>query len=553
VEWSVNEKAALEVAAGAAYAGARAMVTMKQVGLNVASDPLMSLAYVGVKGGMVVVVADDPGPISSQTEQDTRQFGIFSKLPVFDPTSPEEAYRMVADAFEVSEKYHTPVILRPTTRVCHGCASVALLPPLDIPAPEGFVRDPGRWVIFPRLSYQNHLKIEARNPMLGEAFSALPYNAITGAADATRGVATGGVSYEYAMESIDLGEFKLLKVATPHPFPEKLALEFLAGLDEVLCLEELDPVIERALIETAQKHRLNVIIRGKLTGDTRVAGENSVESVRSDIARFLGRDIPPEPAPDADCPALPIRPPVLCAGCPHRASFYAVKVAARGKKAFFTGDIGCYTLGNAAPLNMVDTCLCMGGGITVAQGIGRIDKDALMFAFVGDSTFFASGITGVVNAVYNQSEMILIVVDNATTAMTGNQPHPGTGRRMTGSPVNPISIPKVLEAVGVSPVIEADPLDHKAAIAAVKRAIEASGVRAVIFKSPCVANLKKTKVCRIDTAKCTSCKTCVKLLGCPALVVEKSKIFIEPSLCTGCNLCAQICPQKAIGEVTGHA
>jgi indolepyruvate ferredoxin oxidoreductase alpha subunit len=176
-----------------------------------------------------------------------------------------------------------------------------------------------------------------------------------------------------------------------------------------------------------------------------------------------------------------------------------------------------------------------------------------MFAFVGDSTFFASGITGVVNAVYNQSEMILIVVDNATTAMTGNQPHPGTGRRMTGSPVNPISIPKVLEAVGVSPVIEADPLDHKAAIAAVKRAIEASGVRAVIFKSPCVANLKKTKVCRIDTAKCTSCKTCVKLLGCPALVVEKSKIFIEPSLCTGCNLCAQICPQKAIGEVTGHA
>ena len=553
VEWSVNEKAALEVAAGAAYAGARAMVTMKQVGLNVASDPLMSLAYVGVKGGLVVVVADDPGPISSQTEQDTRQFGIFSKLPVFDPTSPEEAYRMVADAFEVSEKYQTPVILRPTTRVCHGCASVALLPPLVIPEPEGFVRDPGRWVIFPRLSYQNHLKIEARNPALGDEFSALPYNAISGAASATRGVAAGGVSYEYVMESIDLNEIKLLKVATSHPFPEKLALEFLSGLDEVLVLEELDPVIERALIQTAQKHRLNVAIRGKLTGDTRVAGENSVESVRGDIARFLGRDVSPEPAPDEACPALPVRPPVLCAGCPHRASFYAVKAASRGKKAFFTGDIGCYTLGNAAPLNMVDTCLCMGGGITVAQGIGRIDKDALVFAFVGDSTFFASGVTGIVNAVYNQSEMILIVVDNATTAMTGNQPHPGTGRRMTGALTSPISILKVLEAVGVSLIIEADPLDHKVAVAAVKRAIEASGVRAVIFKSPCVANLKKTKTCRIDPAKCTSCKTCVKLLGCPALVVEKGDVSIEPSLCTGCNLCAQICPQKAIEEVTDHA
>jgi indolepyruvate ferredoxin oxidoreductase alpha subunit len=552
VEWSTNEKAALEVAAGAAYARARAMVTMKQVGLNVASDPLMSLAYVGVKGGMVVVVADDPGPISSQTEQDTRQFALYSKLPVFDPVSPEEAYRMIADAFECSEKYGTPVLFRPTTRVCHGCASVELLPPLPVKAPEGFSHDPMRWVIFPRLSYQSHLKIEARNPLLGDEFSSLPYNAISGSADSKKGVAAGGVSFQYAMETLDLSEVKLFKVATPHPFPEKLALQFLEGLSEVLVLEELDPVIERALIHVAGKHHLNVIIRGKLSGDTKVAGENSVESVRDDIERFLGRGSVPVPQPDDSCPALPVRPPVLCAGCPHRASFYAVKVAARGKKAFFTGDIGCYTLGNAQPLDMVDTCLCMGAGITVAQGIGRIEKNALMFAFVGDSTFFASGLTGVVNAVYNQSDMVLVVLDNSTTAMTGNQPHPGTGRTMMGAQSIPASIPKVLEALGVGLVIEADPLNHREAVSSVKRAMEGTGVRAVIFKSPCVANIKKVKVCRIDPEKCTSCKACVKLLGCPALAVDGGNVHIEPSLCNGCGLCAQICPQKAIGEANGH-
>ncbi len=546
VEWSTNEKAALEAAAGAAYAGARAMVTMKQVGLNVASDPLMSLAYVGVKGGMVVVVADDPGPISSQTEQDTRQFALYAKLPVFDPASPEEAYRMIADAFECSEKHHTPVLFRPTTRVCHGCASVALLPPLEVGAPEGFRRDPGRWVIFPRLSYQNHLMIEARNPKIGDEFSALPYNEISGAPGARRGVAAGGVSREYALETLDLARLRFFKVATPHPFPEKLALEFLKGLDEVLVLEELDPVIERALLHLAGKHHLKVIIRGKLSGDTRVAGENSAESVRRDIARFLGDPVPESAS--AEGPALPVRPPVLCAGCPHRASFYAVKAAARGKKAFFTGDIGCYTLGNAAPLHMVDTCLCMGAGITVAQGIGRIDRDALLFAFAGDSTFFASGIPGVVNAVYNASDMILIVLDNSTTAMTGNQPHPGTGRTMMGGQSRPLSIPKVLEALGVDPVIEADPLDHRAAVSAVRRAMEGSGVRAVVFQSPCIANIKKVKVCRIGPSKCTSCKTCVKLLGCPALTVAQGAVRVEPSLCNGCGLCAQICPYKAIGE-----
>ena len=572
VEWSVNEKAAMEVAAGAAYAGARAMVTMKQVGLNVASDPLMSLAYVGVKGGLVVAVADDPGPISSQTEQDTRAFALFSKLPVFDPTSPEEAYLMIADAFECSERHRTPVLFRPTTRVCHSCASVEVLPPLPVPEPEGFVRDPGRWVIFPRLTYQNHLAIEARNKVLSDEFSALPCNAVTGPDAARRGVAAGGISYAYAMESLEKDAARVFKVGTPHPFPEPLALEFLRGLDEVLVLEELDPVIERALVHIVGKYRLGTVVRGKLSGDTRCAGENSVESVKEDIVRFLGRKradrTPPEAHVRPDLPAepdlpvgsdlptgpdLPARPPVLCAGCPHRASFYAVKRATRGRRAVFAGDIGCYTLGNAQPLNMLDTCLCMGAGLTVAQGIGRVDRGALMFAFIGDSTFFASGITGVLNAVYNRSDMILVVLDNQTTAMTGHQPHPGTGRTMTGTSSKPISIPKILEAVGVDPVVEADPLDHEAAVLAVKSAMEAPGVRAVVFRSPCIANVRRARVSEIDPDRCAGCMACVRQIGCPALTVNLSKVSIERSLCMGCGLCAGICPSGAIREVKADA
>ena len=288
VEWSTNEKAALEVAAGAAYAGARVLVTMKQVGLNVASDPLMSLAYVGVKGGMVIAVADDPGPISSQTEQDTRHFAAFSKLPVFDPSSPEEAYLMMGDAFEYSEKYQTPVLIRPTTRVCHGCASIELLTKIERPEPEGFVKDTTRWVIFPRLSYQNHIKIEERQPVLGEDLSQLPYNKIIGG-ESHQGIITGGISYEYVMEALcEDDDVRVFKVATPYPFPEKMALDFLDGLDEVLALEELDPVLERALLELAGKHHLKVTIKGKLTGDAKIAGENSVKSVREDMDRFLG-------------------------------------------------------------------------------------------------------------------------------------------------------------------------------------------------------------------------------------------------------------------------
>lgn len=543
VEWSVNEKAALEVAAGASYAGARTMVTMKQVGLNVASDPLMSLAYIGIKGGMVIAVADDPGPISSQTEQDTRHFAHFCKLPVFDPSSPEEAYYMIGDAFDYSEKYHTPVLFRPTTRICHGCASVAIDENKIKHQPEGFQKD-SRWVIFPKLSYQSHLEIEKRNPRIGEDFSDCRYNSVTGAGKL--GIAAGGVSYEYAREVLKDEGVKLMKVGTPYPFPEKLALSFLEGLDEVLVLEELDPVIERELVYLCGKYGLSVTIKGKLTGDTQAAGENTVESVRQAVSHFLGKECQ-EPI-ERKLPDLPVRPPVLCAGCPHRASFYAVKMAAKGKKAVFSGDIGCYTLGNAMPLDMVDTCLCMGAGVTIAQGLHRIEPETVNFAFIGDSTFFASGITGVVNAVYNENDIVLIVLDNSTTAMTGHQPHPGTGKTMMGNVTDKISIPAVLSAIGVKSVETVDPLDLKKAVETVQRAIQVKGVSAVIFKSPCIAVTKPAPLYSVDTESCIGCRKCITELGCPAVVFDDNKAAIEPSLCYGCSLCAQVCPVGAIGK-----
>ena len=379
---------------------------------------------------------------------------------------------------------------------------------------------------------------------------------------------------------------RTLKVATPHPFPEKLAVRFLEGLDEVLCIEELDPVIERELTYIAGKYHLPVRILGKLTHDTENAGENSIDLVKRYITKFLewdkkGREddsvsqavssqdgaedtlkkggadsqngasdksddtSAPDrfPAP----PALPIRPPVLCAGCPHRASFYAVKRAMQGKKTIFCGDIGCYTLGNAMPLDMCDTCLCMGAGINIAQGVKHIEPDTSAFAFVGDSTFFASAITGIVNAVYNQSEMTVVILDNSTTAMTGHQPHPGTGRTMMGDVVAKINIEKVLRGIGLKFVETVDPLDLTKAIKTVKHAVAEPGVKAIIFKSPCVAIVKPNAPLTIDQAKCIKCKRCIREIGCPGIVITDGNVQIDDSLCTGCTLCSQICPTGAIG------
>ena len=569
VEWSINEKAGMEVAAGAAYAGARALVTMKQVGLNVASDPLMSLEYIGVKGGMVVLVADDPGPISSQTEQDTRTFAMFSKVPVFDPSSVSEAYEMIQEAFDFSEKYGTPVFFRATTRVDHGYEALEVKDPEEyyVNKPEGFVKDPSRWVIFPRLSVKNHALIEKRNADLKSVFSEYHRNKILWEKDSAkcrRGIATQGVNFMYTLDSLHDENARVMRVATPFPFPEKLAREFLAGLDEVLCIEELDPVIERALTYVCGKYSLDVRICGKLTGDIPPSGENSMEIVKGALAEFLkynetdttveeaeraADETKEEPASELpQPPALPVRPPVLCAGCPHRASFYAVKAAMRGKKTIYCGDIGCYTLGNAAPLDMCDTCLCMGAGIGIAQGVGHIEPDTKCFAFVGDSTFFASGITGTVNAFYNQADMTLIVLDNSTTAMTGHQPHPGTGRTVMGQVVEKVSIERVLRAIGLTVVETVDPLDYALSVETVKRVADEPGVKAIIFRSPCIAITKPKGRSHVDPDKCVGCGKCIRELGCPAIILDSDgkKAKIDTSVCTGCTLCEQLCPAKAI-------
>lgn len=549
VEWSVNEKAALELGAGAAYCGARSMVTMKQVGLNVASDPLMSLAYIGVKGGMVILVADDPGPISSQTEQDTRTFAAYSKLPCFDPSSVQEAYDMIQEAFEYSQKYCTPVLFRPTTRVCHGYASIEVKDENEyaVNRPEGFVKDSSKWVIFPRLSYNAHMHIEDRNVEISKVFSEYPRNIVSKTGN-RKGIATHGISYTYVMEALAGKQDApaLFKVATPFPFPEQAAVRFLEGLDEVLCIEELDPVIERELTYICGKYHLNAKIRGKLTHDVKNAGENTCASVSANIAEFMDWKTAPNAEREAP-PTLPVRPPVLCAGCPHRASFLAVKEAMKGKKSVFCGDIGCYTLGNAMPLDMVDTCLCMGAGVNITQGIGRIEPDTNCFAFVGDSTFFASAITGAVNAVYNQADMTLVILDNSTTAMTGHQPHPGTGRTMMGEVVEKVSIEAVLHGVGVKTVETVDPLDHAKAVDTVKRVAAEKGVKAIIFKSPCAVLIKPERPAVIDGGKCIQCKRCINTLGCPGIVLRDGKVAIENSLCTGCGLCSQVCPVNAIG------
>ncbi|MGI6032300.1 MAG: indolepyruvate ferredoxin oxidoreductase subunit alpha [Coriobacteriales bacterium] len=583
VEWSTNEKAALEAAAGAAYSGARALVTMKQVGMNVASDPLMTLSYLGVEGGLVIVVADDPGPISSQTEQDTRNFAQFAKVPVLDPSNPGEAYGMIQDAFTMSERYHTPVIVRPTTRVCHACGTVktrggiadcgANFEHADIGdtdpswkghTPSGFKKDTKRWVVFPRTSFLNHDKVERRarqicydlyheNSRLNRIEQGNPsgYEKLVhttgGNRHASVGIACGGVSYHYVREALELLglDAPVLKIGNPYPFPAQIARNFMEQVDEVLVVEELDPVIELGMIFQHGLTGSTYTVHGKLDGFFGAAGEQSVETVAKVLADLAGI---PFTQKAIEKPELPARPPVLCAGCPHRASFYAVKRAVGSKKAVFCGDIGCYTLGNAMPLDMVDTCLCMGGGITVPQGIKTIEPDTQAFGFVGDSTFFASGITGVINAVYNQHDIIVCILDNSTTAMTGHQPHPGTGRTMMGVDGAAMSIPAILEAIGVD-CVTVDPLDLDAAVATVKDMMGKTGVRAIIFKSPCIYVSKPThEKMEINLDACIDCRSCINQIGCPALIVKDGHVDVDASLCYGCNLCAKICPTEALTE-----
>ena len=572
VEWSTNEKSALELLAGASYAGARCLFTCKQVGLNVASDPLMSLNYVGVKGGLVLFVADDPGPISSQTEQDTRRFAAFAKMPVLDPSTPDEGFAMMKEAFDLSERYHTPVIVRPTTRINHASTFFDVADATDarpVP-PEGFERDP-KWIIFPRRAYEAHGEINERLRAIAHDFHAEPalavFNPMMEHGAAPRlGIVAGGVSAAYAREAlrmleergVELPAYRFWQVGTPYPFPEETAARFAEGLDQVLVLEELDHVLEDELLRFAGRTHAALEVRGRLTGDARDRGENDVDDIAARIASFLGV---PGAVPDASAAAacdepLPVRPPVLCAGCPHRGSFYAVKRALGKVPAVLCGDIGCYTLGNAKPLDAVDTCLCMGAGITMAQGFAVAEPGKKHVAFVGDSTFFASGLPGIVNAVYNGHDVTVCVLDNATTAMTGSQPHPGTGVTLMGPRRAPVSIERVLQAVGFECIVHADPLDLDASVAAATEALAFEGPSAILFESPCVQLVRPGAPAAVDADACTGCKKCITEIGCPGIGFdgdargpksgERGQAFVDASLCNGCGLCVQVCPFDAL-------
>lgn len=583
VEWSTNEKSALELLAGAAYCGARTLFTCKQVGLNVASDALMSLNYVGVKGGTVLFVADDPGPISSQTEQDTRRFGNFSKVPVLDPATPDQGFAMMQAAFELSEQYKTPVIMRPTTRVCHASTFFDVAQSTQAkPVPEeGFQRD-SRWVIFPKRAFEGHGEINERLRKIAVTYAAderfarfNPMDERRIAGESTHfGIAAGGVSAAYALEALRILEqradergihmpaYRFWQVGTPFPFPERTCEKFAAGLSDVIVFEELDHVIEDELLAYAGKTHAAYNVHGKLTGEARDRGENDVDDIVERLAKFLGvLELAQVEAPvtyesvEPEFP-LPVRPPVLCPGCPHRGSFYAVKRALGKTPAVYCGDIGCYTLGNAMPLDAVDTCLCMGAGVTMAQGFSVADPGKKALAFIGDSTFFASGMTGVANAVYNGHDFTLCVLDNATTAMTGSQPHPGTGVTLMGPKRKPISIERVLEALGMECIVHANPLDLQQSIDAAKKAIEFEGPSAILFESPCVQLFKPEAPVVLDAQRCTGCKKCITEIGCPGIGFDadargpksgqRGQAFIDPGQCNGCGLCTQVCPFDCI-------
>ena len=497
-----------------------------------------------MKGGTVLFVADDPGPISSQTEQDTRRFGNFAKVPVLDPATPDQGFDMMKAAFELSERYKTPVIVRPTTRVCHASTFFDVAEETHAkPIPEeGFERGP-RWVIFPKRAYEGHGEINERLRAIAVDYATNPvlsaFNPSTSGAWPASSLVMASLRAACRLPT-RLRRFACWRSvrtnaacscrhivsgrwALPSRSLSARAPSSPKGLTDVLVLEELDHVLEDELLAFAGRTHAEYNTHGKLTGEARDRGENDVDDILARVAVYFGvpelaeaEDAATYENADPEQP-LPIRPPVLCPGCPHRGSFYAVKRALGKAPAVFCGDIGCYTLGNAMPLDAVDTCLCMGAGITMAQGFSVVEPQKKALAFVGDSTFFASGLPGIVNAVYNGHDFTLCVLDNATTAMTGSQPHPGTGVTLMGERRKPVSIEAVLRAVGFERIVHADPLNLQQSIDAAREAIGFEGPSAIMFESPCVQLFKPAAPVVLDAQRCTGCKKCITEIGCPGI------------------------------------
>ena len=569
VEWSTTEKVAFDNAYAAALTGKRSAVIMKQVGLNVAADSLMSAAYTGVVGGMVIVSCDDPGPHSSQTEQDSRLFAQFAKIPAFDPSTPLEARRMVADAFDLSEEFGIPVLLRPAIRVCHARQYISFQEPTWLDRPAAFEKDPGRWAATPRYRKVLHGELNRKlDDIAVKLASWEEYNSHNLAPGRTYplGVISGGVPLAHVVDILEdaglTGEVPLLKLGAPVPIPRSLADDFLSQVNQVLVIEETDEVIEPALRNLPR-------VLGRSTGHVPREGELTPEVVYDVLSKTLaetGVAALPEVQPGEILEAvgrldLPVRKPTLCPGCGHRSAFYSIRKAF--PKAIFTSDIGCYTLG--INLGAVDTCLVMGAGITLASGFyqayNQDGVDQPIIATMGDSTFYHSGSVGLTSAVYNKARFVLLLLDNQTTAMTGMQPTPGLGIRADGSEGGLIPLEDAVRGCGVSWIRTHDPYDVPGLIDLVKEAHEASrseggSVSVIIARHPCVMgyqNLDQERIPVTVNDDCNGCKICITRFECPAFTFDedRSTMSVNVRLCRQCGVCRNSCPQGAIVEADG--
>ncbi len=552
-EYSTNEKVALEVGAGAAACGVRTMVTMKHVGLNVAADPLMTLAYVGVNGGMVIVNADDPSLFSSQNEQDNRFYARISGLPMLEPVNTQEMKDVTAAAFDLSEELKLPVLLRTTTRLNHIRGGVKLGSFRPMVKTGSFQKNPFHYVTVPAVSRKLHELLLQKYERAAEKSETWPFNQIIG--QGKWGIVANGVSFNYVNDAVrDLGisdKVSILKLGFSWPLPRNLIVRFLKQVEKVLVVEELEPVMENDLKAIAQENGIMIPIKGKGIGRLSRLFEYDPGMVREAVAKSFDVAFKaPEVVDLSDIPPLPGRPPNLCAGCPHRATYYAVKKV-YGPETIYPTDIGCYTLGVLPPISMADFLICMGSSVSSGCGFSSC-SDQKVVSFIGDSTFFHSGITGLINAVHNNHKFTLVILDNGTTAMTGHQLHPGVDTTPMGVNLTRVSIEQVVRGCGVQDVRVVKPYKVKKTIEEIKASMAYDGVSVIISQEFCplfakaTGQLKRTKPFQISHERCKNHRDCINQLGCPAMYLDEDQVEINPNLCTGCSVCAQICPENAI-------
>lgn len=527
-EWAPNEKVALEVAHGATLGGVRAACAMKHVGLNVAADPLFTISYQGLNAGLVVCVADDPGMHSSQNEQDSRHYAIAAKLPMLEPSDSEESRVFAKKAFEMSEKFNTPVLLKMVTRVAHSQSIVDTEERVE-PDRVPYVKDPAK-VMMTLNSRNAHIRVEERTKALIEYAESTELNRVEMGEDASVGIITDSTSYQYAREVLG-DKVSILKLGMINPLPEKLIKDFAQKVDKVIVLEELDPIIENHC------KQLGIKVAGKDTFP--ICGEFSQNLVR----KCLGMKEPEHITIEENVPA---RPPVMCAGCPHRGIFYILKK----KKCMVYGDIGCYTLGAVAPLNAMDLNVCMGASCSGLHGFNKAigeEAESNSVGVIGDSTFIHSGMTGITDISYNMSNSTVIILDNSITGMTGHQQNPTTGKNLRGEPAGKVDLEALCRALGFNRVRVVDPYDLKAVEEAVTEELAAKEPSIIISRRPCVmikGTVHKPPI-SVDESKCVGCKQCMSI-GCPAIAVKDKKAHIDPTLCIGCKVCSQMCKFEAI-------